>query len=293
LLEYLETVSITPASVTDGGFHLPVQWVNRPNLDFRGYAGAIASGVARVGQAVAVLPAGSQSQISRIVTAGGDLTSAVAGQSVTVTLADEIDVSRGDVIVPVTHILPASTRVSARLLWMDEGRLTKGASLIVKLAAATANARMAELIHAVDIHSFTPRPATSLGMNEIGLVDLAFDKPLVVTDYQTNQELGAFILIDRMTNQTVALGMIEPGQGDGEASSWVRRIGGTFGTGSAGFWQSATSHLLGAGLLAALVFAVSDNPIAAAAVAAGEVLLAPALRQLVKAVWPVGAASSS
>jgi bifunctional enzyme CysN/CysC len=264
---------------------MPVQWVNRPNLDFRGYAGTIAGGVAKVGQPVAILPAGLQSRITRIVTADGDLTSAVEGQPVTLTLADEIDVSRGDVIVPATHIIPGRTRVSARLLWMDENRLTKGASLIVKLASATANARMAELNHAIDIHSFTPRSAVSLGMNEIGLVDLVFDRPLVATDYQTSRELGAFILIDRMTNQTVALGVIEPSGDSGKSASFWRE---TLAAERPEFWQSATSRLLGAGALGGLVFALTGNAIAAAAVAVGELILSPALRQCVQAVWPSG-----
>ena len=285
LLEYLETVPAAATPESNGGFQLPVQWVNRPNLDFRGYAGTIAGGVAKVGQAVAVLPAGSQSRITRIVTADGDLASAVAGQPVTLTLADEVDVSRGDVIVPATHIIPARTRVSARLLWMDESRLTKGASLIVKLATATANARMAELTHAIDIHSFTPRAAASLGMNEIGIVELVFDRPLVATDYQTSRELGALILIDRMTNQTVALGVIEPSGDTGNTASLWRRI---MAADRQDIWQSATSRMLGAAALAGLVFALTGNAIAAAAVAAGELILAPAMRQGVQAVWPAG-----
>jgi bifunctional enzyme CysN/CysC len=292
LLQYLETVSIEPSSELTEGFRLPVQWVNRPDLDFRGYAGTIAGGAARVGQPVSVLPGGRQSRIARIVTADGDLDSAVAGQPVTLTLADEIDVSRGDVIVPLADMIAARTRVSSRVLWMDEGRLAKGTSLIVKLASATANVWIEAVNHAIDIHSFTARAADSLGMNEIGVVDLLFDKPVVASDYRTDRELGAFVLIDRLTNRTVALGIIESASNFGTPTTRQRMktsLGNLIARRDRAFWQNVASRLIGGGMLAALVLAVSGNAVAAVTVASAEALLCPVLSRLVRSAWPVSA----
>jgi hypothetical protein len=224
------------------------------------------------------------------VTADGDLDTAMAGQPVTLTLADEVDVSRGDVIVPAADTIQARTRVTARVLWMEDGRLTKGASLIVKLASATANARMAVLNHAIDIHSFEPRAADSLVMNEIGVIDLVFDKPLVVTDYQTDRELGAFVLINRLTNQTVALGVIEPDPVDATSSLWRQvgqRVGAAIGVEHPGLWQSVASRVVGAAVLAGLVLALSYNIAVAACVAAAEIFLCPAVGRVVRSAWPI------
>ena len=152
---------------------------------------------------------------------------------------------------------------------------------------------MAQLVHAIDIHSFEPRAAEVLGMNEIGLVDLVFDKPLVATDYQASRELGSFILIDRMTNHTVALGVIDPEASAEATNAWartLRRIGGVFGVENQVFWQAAISRVVAACILGGLVFALSDDVVVAAAAAAGEAMLYPALRRLVQIVWPVASA---
>jgi bifunctional enzyme CysN/CysC len=290
LLDHLETVTIAPPAEAAEGFHLPVQWVNRPNLDFRGYAGTIAGGVLRVGQPVAVLPSGQQSRVASIVTAEGDLQTAGAGQPVTVTLADEIDVSRGDLLVPAAEAFPARSRVTARVLWMEEGRLTKSRNLIVKLASATANARLASLRHAVDIHGFGPRLADSLAMNEIGVVDLVFDKHLAVTDYATNRELGSFILIDRVTNQTVGLGVVEPDPEAARITPWHKLAAQV--RARQGLARLAASRLVSAGVLGGLVIAVSGNTVLAVAVAAAEAVLCPALNRVVQSAWhtaPAGA----
>ncbi len=295
LLGYLETVSVGDGPEASEGFRLPVQWVNRPNLDFRGYAGTIASGIARLGQPVAVMPGGQQSRIARIVTADGDLQTAMTGQAVTLTLADDIDVSRGDVILPAAEAFAARTRVCARVLWMAEGRLTTGTSLIVRLASATANARMAALTHAIDIHDFTPRPADGLAMNEIGLIDLVFDKPLVATDYAANRELGAFVLIDRMTNQTVALGVVEPDRDAVAMTPWHRRMRRAVSEhvgGRRGIWQEAATRVIAAGTLAGIVLALSGNELAAAAVAGAELVLCPALNGIARRAWHVDPGSA-
>nr|WP_294501408.1 sulfate adenylyltransferase subunit CysN [uncultured Rhodopila sp.] len=209
LLEYLESVSIGEAPDQAKRLHFPVQWVNRPNLDFRGYAGTIATGKVVVGEGVMVLPNQRHSRIARIVTADGDLQTASAGQAVTLTLADEIDVSRGDVIVHEASIMQARKGITARVLWMADEPLRVGQSFIIKLGTVEANADVARLRNAVDIHSFEDRPAEALAMNAIGVIDLTFDKAIAATVYGRDRELGSFILIDRMTNQTVALGTVQ------------------------------------------------------------------------------------
>jgi bifunctional enzyme CysN/CysC len=295
LLEYLETVSLTPSvGSVEARFRFPVQYVNRPDPDFRGYAGTVAHGVIRARQPVIALPGGQRSRIARIVTANGDLSSAIAGQAVTLTLNDEIDISRGDVIVPADDPLTATTLVAARLLWMGETPLTPGQSLRVRLGAAAANGHVARLRHAVDIESFEPRPATTLAMNEIGLVDIAFDRPLVTDQYTTDRVLGSLILVDRMTNQTVALGVIEdpPTEAsDGRTLLSVRPdrvhrfIGNAGSTKRAVFVQRTTGRTLRGLVLCAIVVAVSDNWVLGGIVALADVVLSPLLNRAVAAAW--------
>lgn len=212
LLRYLETVTIGAAPDRATRFHFPVQWVNRPNQDFRGYAGTIAAGTIHIGDGVTVLPDHRHTTIARIVTADGDLLAASAGQAVTLTLADEVDVSRGDVIVHGSSSMQTRRRLTARLLWMGDQPLRPGQRFIIKLGTAEANAEVAALHHAVDIHSFQTYPTDGLTMNAIGLVELAFDKAVAATAYERDPDLGSFILIDRFTNQTVGLGTVEADQ---------------------------------------------------------------------------------
>jgi bifunctional enzyme CysN/CysC len=209
LLAFLEDIEINQPADPATRFHFPVQWVNRPNPDFRGYAGTIAAGTAHAGDRIRVLPSRRTSTIARIVTADGDLPVASAGQAVTLTLADEIDVSRGDVIVHEASVMQARSTITARLLWMADHPLHAGQDFIIKLGTAEANAEVTTLRHAVDIHSFQDHPADTLAMNGIGVADLRFDKPVAATPYTRDGDLGSFILIDRMTNQTVALGTVE------------------------------------------------------------------------------------
>jgi bifunctional enzyme CysN/CysC len=209
LLDYLETVDVSAGSAADGPFRLPVQWVNRPNLDFRGFAGTIVSGVIRKGDEIVAQPSGRRSRVARIVTQDGDLDEAGAEQAITLTLADEVDVSRGDVIVAANDRIAPRRQFHARLIWMVEQPIAAGREYVVKLATASANATVAALHHAIDIHSFAPKQAGELRMNEIGLVTLSFDKPLVATDYAENRDLGGFILIDKFTNMTAGIGMID------------------------------------------------------------------------------------
>jgi hypothetical protein len=215
---------------------------------------------------------------------------------VTLTLEDEIDVSRGDVVAPAHQPFPIATKITARLLWMDAIPLVVGRSFVVKLASAITNARVAALLHAVDIHSFEPFPADVLDMNGIGLVQLAFDMPLVVIDYATNRELGAFVLIDRATNRTVALGVIEP-----EALPARQQVQTMPNPPSVvelpmsgirlrpirGFWRKAAHRLLQAGAVGGITFAFSRDPLLGGIVSLGELAICPVLDRVLRVVWPL------
>ncbi len=209
LLAHLETVEPVAAS-EERAFAMPVQWVNRPDLDFRGYAGTIATGEIRRGDEIVALPGARRSKVARIIGPDGERARALAGEAVTITLTDEIDISRGDVLATTPHHLKPRRNMEARLLWMIDAPLAPGRDYIIQLATGTANARIAALHHQIDVESFQPRPAQVLTMNQIGFVSLACDKALVMADYRQDRDLGAFILIDRLTNQTAALGVIEP-----------------------------------------------------------------------------------
>ncbi len=209
LLPFLEAVTIAAEAREEAGFALPVQWVNRPDLDFRGYAGMVAQGRLRVGDGVAILPSGRRSSIARVLAPSGEVSQASAGQSVTITFADEVDASRGDVIASLADAPSVRQELQARLLWTGEAALREGAEFILKLATATANASVTQLQHRLDVESFAEVPADSLPMNAIGQVTLRLDRPLAVHDYSRNRELGGFILIERLSNQTVAFGFVE------------------------------------------------------------------------------------
>jgi bifunctional enzyme CysN/CysC len=288
LLEYLEHVSIGEAPDQAKRLHFPVQWVNRPNLDFRGYAGTIATGKVVVGEGVMVLPNQRHSKIARIVTADGDLQTATAGQAVTLTLTDEIDVSRGDVIVHEASIMQARKGMTARLLWMADEPLRVGQSFIIKLGTVEANADVVRLRNAVDIHSFEDRPADVLAMNAIGVIDLNFDKAIAATVYGRDRELGSFILIDRMTNQTVALGTVEADRPK-QANDNVRRHAVLRVVGEPGsqqrwkFYTSAGRRAIQAVMLFLVVALLARNGWLASAVTLADLVLRPVADRL--AAW--------
>ena len=290
LLEYLESVTINEAPDQAQHLHFPVQWVNRPNLDFRGYAGTIATGTVHVGDGVTVLPNQRHSTIARIVTADGDLPHASAGQAVTLTLADEIDVSRGDVIVHDASVMRARKGITARLLWMVDQPLRPNQSFIIKLGTVEANAGVAKLRHAVDIHSFQNHQADSLVMNAIGVVDLTFDKAIATTVYGRDRELGSFILIDRMTNQTVALGTVEedrPTQAnDNIRGRAVLRLAGPAGSPQRWqFWTSMGRKAIEAVVLFLVVAALAQNGWLALAVTVADLLLRPVADRVAAWSW--------
>jgi bifunctional enzyme CysN/CysC len=207
LMGHLETVPVEDETQTLP-FRMPVQWVNRPNLDFRGFAGHIASGRVRKGDRLKVLPSGRESQVARIVTADGDLESAVAGQCVTITLTDEVDVSRGDVLVDVQTPPQAADQFEATLIGLNEAAILPGRSYLMKLATKVVTATVNPLKHKVNVNTLEQLAAERLELNDIGVVELELDQPLVFEEYARSRELGGFILIDRITNNTVAAGML-------------------------------------------------------------------------------------
>ena len=208
LLEHLENVQVVQAGGVDA-LRMPVQWVCRPNHEFRGFAGTLAAGEARPGMEVAVLPSGRRSRIARVVTADGDLDSAHAGQAVVLTLADEIDASRGDVIAAAADPAEASDQFAAHLLWMDDAPLLPGRPYFMKIGSRTVGAQVTEIKHKIDVNTQDELAAKHLELNEVALVNLYLDQPVAFEPYADNRELGAFILIDRQTNATVAAGTLD------------------------------------------------------------------------------------
>ncbi|WP_396593050.1 sulfate adenylyltransferase subunit CysN [Brevundimonas sp. R86498] len=207
LMTLLETLEVGDDLQADP-FRLPVQWVNRPDLDFRGFAGQIASGVVRPGDPVRVLPSGKTSSVARIVTADGDLDLAVAGQSITLTLADEIDVSRGDVLVTADRPPEVADQFEATVVWMDDEALLPGRPYLMKIGARLLGATISEAKYKVDVNTLAQQPAKRLEQNEIGVCTLSLEGNVPFEPYGVNKDLGGFILIDRISNRTVGAGML-------------------------------------------------------------------------------------
>ncbi len=208
LMPHLETVPLDEEYLAQQAFRLPVQWVNRPNLDFRGFAGTIAGGSITPGTRVRVLPSGHESVVTRIVTANGDLPLAVANQSITLTLADEIDISRGDVICKVEQPAGVAKQFAANLVWMHDQAVGIGRSFLLKIGTKTVQATITGFRHKLNVNTQETSPTTELGMNEIGVVELKLDRSIAFDPYTSNRDTGGFILIDRISNNTVAAGML-------------------------------------------------------------------------------------
>ncbi len=207
LLDVLETVNIINIREQQP-MRFPVQYVNRPNLDFRGYAGTLASGSIRVGQKVKVLPSGVESTVARIVTFDGDLQEAWAGEAITLVLADERDISRGDTLVDANETVKPVQNAKVDVVWMAEQPLSVGQSYDIKVGGKKARARVENIEYQVEINSLTQRVVENLPLNGIGLIELAFDEPLVLDNYQSNAVTGGIIFIDRLTNVTVGAGLV-------------------------------------------------------------------------------------
>jgi bifunctional enzyme CysN/CysC len=208
LLQYLNTVD-TRSSQPQGPFRMPVQWVNRPNLDFRGFCGRVAAGTLRPGDAVRVLPSGVQTHIKAVLYGFDEVVLAQAGDAIAVTLADEVDASRGDVLVAADAPPEVADQFEAKLLWMSEHALAPGRQYLMKHACKEVNATITDIKYRVDVNSGAHLAAKSLGLNEIAAVTLATSAPLVFESYAVNQTLGGFILIDKLTFETVGAGMID------------------------------------------------------------------------------------
>ncbi len=208
LMGYLEAVEVDQERMQDAPFRLPVQWVNRPNPDFRGFAGTIASGSVAPGDRVVVLPGGRETSVARVVAFDGDLERAVAGQAVTLTLADEIDVSRGDVIAPAAAPPQVGDQFEATVVWMAEEPLLRGRTYLMRAGTKTVAATVAPLKYKLDVDTAEQIAANALELNEIGVVNLELSQPIAFDPYTENRDTGGFILIDRITNHTVGAGLL-------------------------------------------------------------------------------------
>jgi bifunctional enzyme CysN/CysC len=207
LMEYLETVEIEDDQQSKP-FRLPVQWVSRPNQDFRGFAGTIVSGLIRPGDAIRALPSGRQSRVARIVTHDGDLEQAVAGQSVTLTLADEIDVSRGDVIATTSAPPAVADQFQCTLIWMHDEPMLPGRPYLLKLGSRLVTGSITAPKYKVNVNTLEHLAAKQLELNEIGVCNISLDRPVAFDSYAENREMGGFILIDKLTNDTVGAGLL-------------------------------------------------------------------------------------
>ncbi|MEM9377713.1 MAG: sulfate adenylyltransferase subunit CysN [Pseudomonadota bacterium] len=208
LMEYLETVPVDDDRIK-APFRMPVQWVNRPNLDFRGFSGQIASGPVKPGDRVKTLPSAKETTIERVVVHGGDLEEGIAGQSVTLTFADEVDTSRGDVVCAAGEPAEVADQFQARVLWMADSDMLPGRRYLLKIGAKTVTATVLDLKFGIDVNTLQDKPANTLGLNDFGVITMALDQPIAFDPYDMNRETGGFIFIDRMTNNTVGLGLID------------------------------------------------------------------------------------
>lgn len=208
LIEHLESVELDLTTDQTKPFRLPVQWVNRPNLDFRGFSGLISSGSVKPGDAVRVLPSGKTSTVTKIVTLDDQLDEAVAGQSVTICFADEVDCSRGNVIAVADAPPEVSDQFEATIVWMDDDPLHVGRAYWLKLGTQTVSVTVQQPKYTVNVNTMEHLAAKTLELNAIGVAELATDKPIVFEPYALSRTLGGFILIDKITNRTVGAGML-------------------------------------------------------------------------------------
>ena len=208
IMEYLESVEVT-AAAQSRPFRMPVQWVNRPDREFRGFAGLIGSGTVSPGDKIRVLPSGTESTIERIVTWEGDLDLAGAGRSVTLTLNDEIDISRGDIITTAENPCISADQFQTRILWMDESAMMPGREYLFKSSTQNASMTLGRLKHRIDVNTLDELPGKVLDMNEIGVCNISLSSRIAFDSYQQDPSMGGFIIIDRITNNTVGMGLID------------------------------------------------------------------------------------
>nr|ELR5150498.1 sulfate adenylyltransferase subunit CysN [Providencia rettgeri] len=211
LLSILESVQVEQKA-SEQALRFPVQYVNRPNLDFRGYSGTLSSGIVQVGQAVKVLPSGATAKIKEIVTFSGLQDFAIPGEAITLVLDDEIDISRGDLIVAENENLQTTQHALIDVVWMAEQPLVQGQQLDIKIAGKRSRGKVENIQYQVDVNNLTQKVATELPLNGIGLVEFSFDEPLLLENYQRNADTGGMIFIDRLTNVTVGAGLVREAQ---------------------------------------------------------------------------------
>ena len=208
LMGFLETTDIEDNRLQSAPFRLPVQWVNRPNLDFRGFCGLVASGTLRPGDRIRVQPSGRESRVARIVASQGDQPLAVAGQSITITLDDEVDISRGDVISAAAAPAEVADQFECTLVWMSDEPMLPGRPYLLKIGTRTVSATITEPKYKVNVNTMEHLAAKKLDLNEIGVCNIALDRQVAFDPYTANRNTGGFILIDRMSNNTVGAGML-------------------------------------------------------------------------------------
>jgi len=208
LMGWLETVEIDEDRLQKSPLRFPVQWVNRPSMNFRGFSGTLTSGVVNVGDRIRALPAGKESNVARIVTFDGDLEHAVTGQSVTLTLTDEVDVSRGDLICAADTPAETSSQFEATIVWMGEQPMLRGRSYLLKIGPKTVTATISPIKHKINVNTLEHVAAEKLELNEIGVCEMELDQPICFDPYNENRDTGGFIIIDRLTNHTVGAGML-------------------------------------------------------------------------------------
>ncbi len=207
LLSHLETVQVEQDAI-EKPFRLPVQWVNRPNLDFRGFSGTISSGTVKPGDEIIVTASGQTSKVKDIVTFDGNLEEAIAGQAVTLTLEDEIDISRGDILAASDAKPDFADQFEARIIWMHEDQLLPGRPYLIKMGAQVTNAQISELKYKVNVNTLEHMAGKTLELNEVGIANISSDKALAFDPYDENRHSGRFIIIDRFSNATVGAGMV-------------------------------------------------------------------------------------
>lgn len=208
LLSLLETVQIDQQAALSKPFRLPVQWVNRPNLDFRGFAGTVASGTISTGDQVRIQPSGKTSSVERIVTKDGDLDNAVAGQAITLTLKDEVDISRGDIISTTETPASSANQFESTIVWMNEEPMLPGRQYLLKCATSTSTATITDIKHEINVDTLEQNASKTLELNSIGHCNINLDRQIAFDNYDENRATGSFILIDRVTNETVGAGTL-------------------------------------------------------------------------------------
>ena len=208
IIQYLESVEVTSSSQSRP-FRMPVQWVNRPNREFRGFTGMVASGMVKKGQLLKVLPSGRESSVENIVTFDGELDTAGAGRSITITLSDEIDISRGDILTAAKDPCSVGDQFQSHILWMDDSSMIPGREYLFKTNTQTTPMTLGRLKYKIDVNTLEQTPATVLDMNEIGVCNISLARRIAFDSYKDDPVMGGFIIIDRISNNTVGMGFID------------------------------------------------------------------------------------